>query len=387
MPPRRPVEDDAARTFLRLASALDRRSRARDGTRLTPWNLDPVRLSPLASWAEIEEALERLRRLTRKQPRGFRREWLEDHLPTLRALIRQVRGPAPPLPRQVRDFYDLPTRPASEAELDSLRRDVRRILHVGREDGLRAAVENWEREHRVAQDAVLPTMEHYLRLARRDARKLFKLPKTERVRLVATHGRSISGVCEYTRDYQSTVKLNVDLPWTWPALRDMAAHEAYPGHHVHQATREWEYLHGDFPREAAISLAACPMGPVEEGIGENGLWFLRWDRAPEDRMTLSLNRLRWGTEVNLAFMVHREEPRRELLRYAMHSGLVDWRQAVRDVRYARNRTWASYAFCYWYGTAMIRKQFLRMDGDPALFDVLYWRPHTVRTLTAAFRRL
>src|SRR3989449_4591632 len=36
VPPRRPVEDDAARAFLRLASALDRRSRARDGTRLTP---------------------------------------------------------------------------------------------------------------------------------------------------------------------------------------------------------------------------------------------------------------------------------------------------------------------------------------------------------------
>ena len=117
------------------------------------------------------------------------------------------------------------------------------------------------------------------------------------------------------------------------------------------------------------------------------MWFLRWDRTPEDRMTLALNRLRWGTEVNLAFMVHWDEPRRELLRYAMHSGLVDWKQAVRDVRYARNSTWASYAFCYWYGTAMIRKQFLKMDGDPALFDVLYWRPHTVRTLAAAFRRL
>src|SRR5881628_3892756 len=214
VPPRRRVEDDAARTFLRLASALDRRSRARDGTRLTPWNLDPVRLAPLKSWADIEEALERLRRLTHKEPRGFRRAWLEDHLPTLRSLIRQVRGPAPPLPRQVRDFYDLPPRPAGEAELDSLRRDVRRMLHIGREDGLRNAVERWEHDHRVARDAVLPTIERYLRMARRDARRLFKLPKTERVRLVATHGRSISGVCEYTRDYQSTVKLNVDLPWT-----------------------------------------------------------------------------------------------------------------------------------------------------------------------------
>src|SRR3989441_5385876 len=97
VPPRRRVEDDAARTFLRLASALDRRSRSRDGTRLTPWNLDPVRLAPLATWAEVEDALERLKRLTRQEPRGFRRDWLEEHLPPLRALLRQARGPAPPL--------------------------------------------------------------------------------------------------------------------------------------------------------------------------------------------------------------------------------------------------------------------------------------------------
>src|SRR2546428_4134825 len=70
VPPRRPVGDDAARAFLRLASALDRRSRERDGTRLSPWNLDPVRLAPLATWAEIEEALDRLERLPLQEPRA-----------------------------------------------------------------------------------------------------------------------------------------------------------------------------------------------------------------------------------------------------------------------------------------------------------------------------
>src|SRR2546428_7973814 len=182
VPPRRPVEDDAARAFLRLASALDRRSRERDGTRLSPWNLDPVRLAPLATWAEIEEALERLRRLTRKEPRGFRRDWLEDHLPTLRALIRQVRGPAPPLPRQVRDFYDLPPRQAAEAELDALRREVRRILRVGRDEGLRPAVRTWGSAHGGAPDAGLASTEWGLGPARRGARRLFTTPQTERGR-------------------------------------------------------------------------------------------------------------------------------------------------------------------------------------------------------------
>ena len=381
------MPDETARTFLRLAYSLDRRSRKADGTRLTPWDLDPVRLPPYASWADIDGAVRRLAVLAGREPPGFRRDWLLDHVPTLRALARLVRGRIPSLPEQVRAFYQLPAKPAKESELEELRDDICEILRAPNGDGLQEAVDAWEQDRRVAREAVAITMSRYLRLARRDTRKLFKLPKEERVRLVSTHGHSLSGACYYTHDYRSTVKLNVQLPWTWPALRDMAVHEAYPGHHVHQATREWEYLHGDFPREAAVSLAACPMGPVEEGLGENAMLFIGWDETPEDRMTLLLNRLRWGTEVNLAWMVHREEPRRELLRYATHSGLVDWQQALRDVRYAANRAWASYAFCYWYGTAMIRKRYEAMEGDPAFFDVLYWKPHTVRTLEKAFRRI
>ncbi len=381
------MADETARTFLQIAGTLDRRSRDRDGTRLKPWDLDPVRLPVLPAWVDIDEALRRLGTLAREEPAGFRRDWLTDHLPTLKALASLVRGRVPSLSQQVRSFYDLPAKPAKESELEALRNDVRRILRVSGDNALREEVEAWERSHRVEPHAVLLTMGRFLRLARREARRLFKLPRAERSRLVATHGRATSGICLYTRDYQSVVKLNVDLPWTWPALRDMAAHEAYPGHHVHQATREWEYLEGDFPREAAVSLAASPMGPVEEGLAENAMRFIGWDKSPEDRLTLLLNRLRWGTEVNLAWMVHREEPRRELLEYAMHSGLVDWKQAVRDVRYAANRVWASYAFCYWYGTEIIRAKHEKMDGDSTFFDVLYWKPHTVRTLEKAFRRI
>ncbi len=385
--PRRPIPDETARTFLQIAYALDRRARRLDGTRLTPWDLDRARIPVLDSWTGVDDAIRRLGKRTRELSQGFRRDWLTDHLPTLRALAAMLRRNVPSLPDQVRRFYDLPPKAAPEAELEDLRDQIRRLLHLSRGDELREAVDAWEREGCVDRDAVLLTMSKYLRLARRDSRRLFKLPASEHVCLLAVHGRKTSGACWYTRDYQSSVKLNVDLPWTWPALRDMAVHEAYPGHHVHQATREWEYLHGDFPREAAVSLAASPMGPVEEGLAENALRFIHWDRTKEDRLTLLLNRLRWGTEVNLAWMVHREEPRRELLRYAMHSGLVDWQQAVRDVRYAANRAWASYAFCYWYGTEMIRKQYVKLEGDPAFFDVLYWKPHTVRTLERAFRRI
>ena len=383
----RGVPDEAARLYLRLAYSLDRRSRKRDGTRLVPWDLDPIRLAPLKSWPDLVAAHRRLVSLTRAMPNGFRREWLQDHLPTLRGLIAMVQGNVPDLPHQVRDFYDLPARPAKEEELESLRTRVRRALHVSRDDEVRAAVETWERDHRVPADAVLLTMDKFLRQARRGSRRLFELPRSEHARLVPMHRSRNSGYCLYVRDFRSTVKLNTDLPWTWPALRDMATHEAYPGHHVHQTTREYEYRHGDFPREAAVSMAADPMGPVEEGLAENGLLFLHWDRTKEDRLTILLNRLRWGTEVNLAWMVHRDEPRKELLHYAMHSGLVDWQQAVRDVKYAANRAWASYAFCYWYGTAMIRRKYEAMEGDPAFFDVLYWKPYTVRLLERAFRRI
>ena len=135
------MPDEASRLYLRLAYTLDRRSRKKDGTRLVPWDLDPVRLPALNSWVDIEDGCRRLARLTRDLPNGFRKEWLRDHLPTLRSLVAMLQGHVPPLREQVRDLYGLPARPAKEEELDSLRVRIRRILRVSREDEVRRAVE------------------------------------------------------------------------------------------------------------------------------------------------------------------------------------------------------------------------------------------------------
>ncbi len=384
---RRPVPDEAARLYLRLAYTLDRRSRKKGGARLTPWDMDPVRLPSLRNAEEMEAALRRLAAVTRQMPNGFRREWLEDHLPTLRALIAVDRGRIPDLAHQLRDFYMLPPVRAKPEELDSLQAAVRRILHAPRDDGLRAAVGAWEKAHRLPSQAALPTMTQELRAARREARRMFDLPRTERVRLVPIRRSRNSGFCLYTHHFQSTVSLNVDLPWTRPLLRDMAAHEAYPGHHTSQATREAAYLRGEIAREAAVGMTADPTGAVDEGLAENGMRFIHWDQTPEDRLMILLDCLRWGVDVNLAWMVERGEPRRERLRYAMATGLFDAKLAARHVKYAESKLWASYGFCYWVGTEVIRRKYIAMDGDPAFFDVLYGKPYTFRQLERAFRRL
>ncbi len=372
---------------MQLVYTLDRRSRARDGTQLLPWDMDPVRLRSLGTVPEMEAALGRLATVTRGMPRSFRREWLEDHLPTLRSLINVVRGRRPDLPHQLQDFYTLPPLVAKEAELEDLRASIRRVLHVPRADDLPAAITAWESDHRLRPGEVLPTMERCLRDARRETRRLLRLPRSERVELIPMRRSRNMGTCYYTHDFRSTVRLNADLPWTWPALRDMAAHEAYPGHHASQAVRETVYLRGGFPREAALGMAADPTGAVDEGLAENGLRFLHWDRAPEDRLTLLLNRLRWGVDVNLAWMSHRGVPWHERVGYASDGGLYDREGAGRAARYAAHPLWASYGFCYWYGTEVIRRKYEAMDGDAGFFDALYGMPYTIRQLERVFRRL
>ncbi len=379
--------DEAARLYLRLAYSLDRRARRKDGTRLTPWDMDPVRLRSLKTVADLEAALRRLTSLARAMPNGFRREWLEEHLPTLRDLIGVVQGRIPDLAHQLRDFYGLPPVHAKPEELESLQSSVGRTLHVARGGDPRAAVSDWERTHRLPQAAVLPTMRRALRDAQRGARRLLDLPRAEHVRLVPMRRSRNSGFCLYTHDFQSRVSLNVDLPWTAPLLRDMAAHEAYPGHHTSQAVREVAYRRGAIAREEAVGMAADPTGPVDEGLAENGMRFLGWDRTPEDRLMILLDRLRWGVDVNLAWMVARGEPRRERRRYAAEVGLFDDAMAERHVAYAESRLWASYGFCYWVGAEVIRRKYEAVDRDPAFFDVLYGTPYTLRQLERAFRRM
>ena len=102
--PRRGIPDEASRLFLRIAYTLDRRSRRADGRRLVPWDLDPVRLPLLEDRRALDDAIRRLAKVARALPPGFRRDWLTDHVPTLRALAGMVRGRVPALPEQARDL-------------------------------------------------------------------------------------------------------------------------------------------------------------------------------------------------------------------------------------------------------------------------------------------
>src|SRR3989304_2768498 len=177
-------------SFLRVAYALDRKSRRKYGPRLTPWPPPPAPLPPLPSTEAVHDALKRLESLARKEPPGFRRDWLRDHVPTLRTLSAMVSGRGAPPPQQVEVLYDLPAKPADEEELEELRDEIRRILHVPKADELLAAVEAWEDDHAVPREAVPITMSKYLRGARRAPRRPFKLPPRGRVRLVSPHGRA-----------------------------------------------------------------------------------------------------------------------------------------------------------------------------------------------------
>jgi hypothetical protein len=75
----------------------------------------------------------------------------------------------------------------------------------------------------------------------------------------------------YQGGYHSRVEVNGDLPVSIVLLVDLAAHEAYPGHHTERAVKD-SHLYRDLGRlETSVVITLAPEALISEGIARNAL--------------------------------------------------------------------------------------------------------------------
>ncbi|WP_018335300.1 hypothetical protein [Actinomycetospora chiangmaiensis] len=92
------------------------------------------------------------------------------------------------------------------------------------------------------------------------------LPAGERVDLEVVTGAPWAGFTRRTGPRRSTMQVAVDAGHRWSHLPLLAAHEAYPGHHLEAARTE-----GTPRPERTLLLARTPQSLVAEGAAELGL--------------------------------------------------------------------------------------------------------------------
>ena len=311
-----------------------------------------------------------------------RRGWLGDQVKGLRTYAGVLAGEEISYLDEVEGCYGV--RPEISSE------DVYRQSHeqldelLPGEASLLERYDGWRQELAVPADRIVAAYVDVVQVLRSRTALLLELPEGEEFVAEAVRDEPWWAFNYYQGDLRSRIVLNVDTTTTAFDLVNLAAHEAYPGHHTEHAVKEQVLIRDQGRLEEGIQLVPTPQALVSEGIAEVGLPTLldeelRHELAatlavhgldPDLERSLAIRRASQALVPSLdaALMIH--EHGVDLATAQSHIerwGLRTPERAAQSVRFITDPTWRAYAVTYTAGYDLCQAY---VDGDPARLRTL-----------------
>ena len=165
---------------------------------------------PYGSYTAAKEHFTALRAQAADLPEADRRKYYDQMCHSTLAFIKW-RESGLEFNSQLVDFLHVPAQPASEKELDDLRKKMRDLLnHMGYSGDLRAQCAAWEERNKVPADEVQDVLNDLMDQAwERTEKFLFEIPapRSDAMKVMAVSGVSFNARCNYL---DRVVELNTD---------------------------------------------------------------------------------------------------------------------------------------------------------------------------------
>jgi hypothetical protein len=335
------------------------------------------------SYAVARVRFEELRTLAAGLPEPNRRRYYDQLCHSTLAVIRW-REEDLPFTAQLSDFLHVPAEPASDAELDSLRGEMRDLLNgMGYSGDLAAQCEAWQERNRVPADEVPGVIGEMMDEAweRTDERLPIPAPKSDAMQVIPISGAAFNARCNYL---ERQIELNTDPVLTRPGLKHLAVHEGCPGHYVQFKLRETMYHDGLAPADGLLSVVNTASSSPFEGIADNGLRMLDWIESDDDRLQGLMNRYRAGIGTGAAWRLHAlewsEERVADWLRSVSLAGGEGW--VANRIRFLSAPERAVLIWSYWWGERVVTPVWERVPAGrrPEFYRYLYGRMHSLQTV-------
>jgi hypothetical protein len=322
--------------------------------------------------------------------------WLRDQLGGLRAYAGVLAGEPISYADEVERCYGVrPVRVADDVYTEAHEQLDRLLPGDGSLAERRLA---WKQRHAVPVERLVPALRDVVSDLRTRAGDIFGLPHGEGLTIDEVRDEPWWAFNYYLGNLTSRVVVNVDVPTSGPDLVHLAAHEAYPGHHLEHAWKEQLLMRGRDLLEESIFLVPTGQALVSEGIAETGVDLLLDEAArAEVQALLEAHGAGYDAEaahelgaafetlrtagLDAALMIH-EEGRsiEEAQAYVQRWGLRTSEQAAHEISFVTDPTWRAYAITYSAGRDLCRGY---LGGDPARFRTLLTEQVRVRDLLAA----
>lgn len=367
------------------ADALYREQAARssdhlDSEGLVPVHWSPLEPEPLDDWPSATRRLSEILTRASRLPNSYERNWLTEQTLAVRNLIGWLSGEELTYEQIVAGTLRIDPTPPSTAALKAAR--------AARDAAVEAAgyssFADYRQRNLIPPDEIEPTVGRLIdELRRRTEQRLpwIRLPEDTIGTKVVTDV-AFSAYCDYPG---RAVWLNADVPLTLAELKQIVAHESYPGHDAHMGHRDALVRSGEALADTALVITNTASSVLFEGIAERGLDLLGWRSDPDDAIAWLHGRLQWLASIEVAHGVNTgrmsTEEAAELLR-TLTNGEEGWIDA--KLRFVTHRIRAPFVYGYWWGGHVVGRWLERV---PALrleqaVRHLYDRMHSPTTLEA-----
>jgi hypothetical protein len=366
--------DEIGRNYLTLALNLNRHFEGFVDAYFGPPELkaevDAGQPRPLDALAEDAGQLQQAIEDSGYDPQ--RKDFLTRQTRAMIAVIRNLSGDQLDFVEEVELYFDITPEMVDEEIFEAILAEVDRLLPG--DGSLPERVAAWEKRLLLEPDRILPVCNLALQEARRRTRALFDLPLEEEVSLNLVENQSWAGYNWYLGRYQSRIDVNSDVPVRADDMLEMAAHEAYPGHHTEQTIKEYHLYRQEGRAEHAILLLLGPEAVLSEGIAMSaqGLIFSDEELAAflgdelyplaglpdvEAEQPLGVARARIALRAvmgNAALLLHRDGwPADEVEQYAQRYALRGEQEVARLLKFIQTPLFRSYTFNYTMGKEML----------------------------------
>lgn len=367
------------------ADALYRSRAAASGDHLDSEGLVPVHWSQLepehfADWPAVTEALTRILTRASRLPGSYERNWLTEQTLAVRNLVGWLSGEELSYEEVVAGTLRIDPTPPSARALKAAR--------AARDAAVQAAgygsFEEYRQRNLVPASEIESHVERLIgELRRRTEERLpwIRLPEDTIGTKVVT-GVAFSAYCDYPG---RAVWLNADVPLTLAELKQIVAHESYPGHDAHMGHRDALVRSGEVLADTALVITNTASSVLFEGIAERGLDLLGWRTERDDAIAWLHSRLQWLASIEVAHGVNTGRlsttEAAELLR-SLTDGEEAWIDA--KLRFVTHKIRAPFVYGYWWGGHVVgrwleRVPVLRLEEA---VRHLYDRMHSPTTLEA-----
>ena len=310
--------------------------------------------------------------------------WLHAQLVGLETVARRLAGEEIAFEDEVERCYGVRPQRTSEDVFEAAHRELDELLPGTAP--LAERYQAWREGNVVPADRLAGFMDGLVTDLRARTEAFAGLPRDESIELEYVTGEPWAAYNYYLGGLRSRIAINTDVAMTPDFAAELAAHEAYPGHHTEQVTKEQTLVRDQGRLEQSILLIGTPQALISEGIAVLGSEIMLGE--DEERLTAQhvapldveydpehsklVKKARAPLEhlvgTNAALLLHAEGASVDEARgYLMRWSLSSERRAAQQISFISDPTWRAYVSTYADGYRVCRSF---VDGDPKRFKRL-----------------